>query len=268
MAQTRESFNDYGGFVEKFKPKKTTDDCYTPTEIYDVVRKYVNRRWGVTNADIVRPFWPGGDYENHDYPDGCCVLDNPPFSMLAKIESFYLDRSIRFFLFAPSLTCLSGTRCMEMDHIVCNANITYENGAVVRTAFVTNLDTEHVLEADPDLGDAINAANAARLAKTKKQLPKYDYPDCVITASRAQYLASHGTPLRVRRADALHISALDAQRERGKTIFGMGLLLSERAAAERAAAERAAAERAAAERAAAEHWHLSARERAMQAMLG
>ena len=22
-------FNDYEGFVEKFKPKKTTDDCYT-----------------------------------------------------------------------------------------------------------------------------------------------------------------------------------------------------------------------------------------------
>ena len=22
--------NNYEGFVEKFKPKKTTDDCYTP----------------------------------------------------------------------------------------------------------------------------------------------------------------------------------------------------------------------------------------------
>ena len=258
MTQTRESFNDYGGFVEKFKPKKTTDDCYTPTEIYDVVRRYVNRRWGVTDADIVRPFWPGGDYENHDYPDGCCVVDNPPFSMLAKIESFYLDRGIRFFLFAPSLTCLSGTRCMEIDHIVCNANIAYENSAVVLTAFVTNLDTEHVLEADPELGDAINAANAARLAKTKKQLPKYDYPDCVITAARAQFLASHGTPLMVRRSDALHISALDAQRGRGKAIFGSGLLLGERAAAERAAAERAAACK----------WQLSEREREMQAALG
>ncbi len=28
---------DYDGFVEKFKPKKTTDDCYTPPEVYDVV---------------------------------------------------------------------------------------------------------------------------------------------------------------------------------------------------------------------------------------
>lgn len=30
MSQARESFTDYGGFVEKFKPKRTTDDCYTP----------------------------------------------------------------------------------------------------------------------------------------------------------------------------------------------------------------------------------------------
>ena len=30
-------FNDYEGFVEKFKPKKTTDDCYTPPAVYDYV---------------------------------------------------------------------------------------------------------------------------------------------------------------------------------------------------------------------------------------
>lgn len=27
------SFTDYEGFVEKFKPKKTTDDCYTPPAV-------------------------------------------------------------------------------------------------------------------------------------------------------------------------------------------------------------------------------------------
>ena len=29
-------FDDYDGFVEKFKPKKTTDDCYTPPAVYDL----------------------------------------------------------------------------------------------------------------------------------------------------------------------------------------------------------------------------------------
>lgn len=32
MSQSRQSFIDYDGFVEKFKPRKTTDDCYTPQQ--------------------------------------------------------------------------------------------------------------------------------------------------------------------------------------------------------------------------------------------
>ena len=47
-----------------------------------------------------------------------------------------------------------------------------------------------------------------------------------------------GESYRVRRRDACRISALDEQRERGKCIFGGGLLLSRATAAERAAAER------------------------------
>ena len=34
--------NDYDGFVEKFKPKKTTDDCYTPVPVYSALVKYIN----------------------------------------------------------------------------------------------------------------------------------------------------------------------------------------------------------------------------------
>lgn len=63
MSQSRESFSDYDGFVEKFKPKRTTDNCYTPPEVYAVVLDYVRGRLGVKEADVVRPFWPGGDYE-------------------------------------------------------------------------------------------------------------------------------------------------------------------------------------------------------------
>ena len=271
MSQSKASFNDYEGFVDKFKPKKTTDDCYTPPEIMDVVNGYVAERFGLDPATFVRPFWPGGDYEAFDYPDGCIVVDNPPFSMLAKIQLFYLERGIRFFLFAPALTCLSSRKCvMRVDHIVCDAAITYENGAVVRTGFVTNLDGEHVLESDPALGDAIKAANDARLAATRKTVPKYTFPHAVLTAARCQWMAAHHTPFKVRREDCCFIPKLDAM---PSGIFGGGLLLSkpaaaERAAAERAAAERAAAERAAAERAAATVWELSEREERMQDMLG
>lgn len=32
MSQSKQSFIDYDGFVEKFKPRKTTDDCYAPQQ--------------------------------------------------------------------------------------------------------------------------------------------------------------------------------------------------------------------------------------------
>ena len=36
--------NDYEGFTEKFKPKKTTDDCYTPPAVYDALLAYLGER--------------------------------------------------------------------------------------------------------------------------------------------------------------------------------------------------------------------------------
>ena len=151
-SQSKLKFEDYDGFVEKFKPKKTTDDCYTPPEIYDVVADYVTERFGIDRADMVRPFYPGGDFESFAYPDGCCVVDNPPFSILQRIKRFYRDNGIKFFIFAPSLTAFSGALTTEFTHIICDANITYANGAVVRTAFVTNMGGDVVAESCPELG--------------------------------------------------------------------------------------------------------------------
>lgn len=261
-SQSKALFEDYEGFVEKFKQKKTTDDCMTPHEVYEVVAEWVAERYGVAREDMVRPFWPGGDYESFEYPDGCCVVDNPPFSILAKIKAFYLGRGVRFFLFCPTLTAFSGKGLTErLTTVCCDAQITYENGAVVPTSFVTDMGGDVVAESEPELSERINAAGRALKARETKQLPKYEYPDSVVTAAKMQWLARHGERFQVRRGECCRISSLDAQR--GKAIYGGGLLLSERAAAERAAAERAAAERAAAER-----FELSDRERAMQRRLG
>lgn len=262
MGQSRASFNDYDGFVEKFKPKKTTDDCYTPSEVMEVVDSYVERRWDIDRSRFVRPFFPGGDYEHADYPDGCVVVDNPPFSILAKIKKFYLTRGVPFFLFCPSLTAFSSydERCCVL---LCDSNIVYENGATVMTGFVTSLPSPNVAESEPDLGDAINAVCDELRHRDKKEIPKYEYPLEVVTAARMQWYAAHHTRYAVPRGECCKISVLDSQRAVGKSIFGGGLLLSERAAAERAAAERAAAERAVAHR-----WTLSERERRMQSMLG
>ena len=254
----------YEEFVEKFKPKLTTDDCMTPPLIYDTVRDWAVREYDIDPEKIVRPFWPGGDYKHFEYPDGCTVLDNPPFSILAKICEFYIDRKIAFFLFAPGMTAFSGKNvAMRMNHLICDASIEYENGAVAKTAFVTSYGGDIVAQTAPALGRAINDA-VSRLRKEKvRTLPKYIYPDNVVTAAMMQRLAHYGIEFSVKRNECKLISGLDAQQEKGKTIFGSGLLLSNRKAAERAAAERAAAERAAAH-----VWKLSEREKAIVDSMG
>lgn len=258
----------YEEFVEKFKPKKTTDDCMTPPEIYNIVRDWACKEYGIDPARIVRPFWPGGDYETFDYSCGAVVLDNPPFSIFSKICKFYLDRKIPFFLFAPSLTMLSGRAvAMQMNHIICNADITYENGAIVRTAFVTNFGGDIVLQTAPELTRTLNA-EMKKLKKAKtKTLLKYDYPDNVVTTALMQRYSKYGINWKIRRLDCCFIPALDTQREKGKTIFGGGLLLSNRAAAEHAVVAQVA-RRKAAERANAYKWELSNREREIVETLG
>ena len=247
---------EYNAFVEKFKPKKTTDDCYTPPLVYDAIRDWACNEYGIDPDSIVRPFYPGGDYEHYEYPDGCVVLDNPPFSILSKICEFFLDRNIQFFLFAPSLTAFSGRSVvMRMNHIICNADIVYENGAVVRTAFVTSFGGDIIAQTAPELGKAIEDAVEKIKAETRRELPKYTYPDHILTAAMLQRYSKYGIDFSVKRENCQSISKLDAQKESGKAIFGGGLLLSDESAAERAAAERAAAERAAAT-----VWHLSSRE--------
>ena len=263
---------EYDAFIDKFKPKKTTDDCYTPPLIYDVVRDWACQKYSIDPSKIVRPFYPEEDYEDFLYPDGCVVLDNPPFSILSQICRFYLSKNISFFLFAPSLTALNQRNdCLKITHILCDANIEYENGAIVRTAFLTNMGGDVVAETAPELGKAI--AGAMAKTKTERVLPKYAYPDYIVTAAMMQRWAHYGIHFSVKKKDCVLVSKLDAQSAHGKAIFGGGLILSKKAAAEKAAAEKAAAEKAAAEKAAAEKagaiiWQLSDRERAIVAKLG
>lgn len=230
----------YEEFVEKFKPKKTTDDCFTPPEIYETVKEWVCEEYGVAENSIIRPFWPGADFTECEYPEGCVVLDNPPFSILAKICEYYVFRGIKFFLFAPSLTCLSGKKTTtEMNHLICDARIIYENGAEVKTSFVTNLgDGETAIQTAPALSGLINETSD-RLRKQKAvQLPKYDYPDNIVTAALLQRYCRYGVEFEVKKNECVQVSSLDAQKSAGKSIFGGGLLISSRAAAERAAAHR------------------------------
>ena len=174
-------------------------------------------------------------------------------------------QKIDYFLFSPYLTNLGiGAGGAGVNHVIAPCSVLYENGATVDTAFVTNLGTDFIRSA-PDLMDAIEEANAANLKAAKRELPKYVYPDHVITSAAVGYMCKHHTPFALKRSECAFIRKMDEQGSNG--IFGAGYLLSERAAAERAAAERAAAERAAAKRAAAQVWSLSDRELEIVKML-
>ena len=232
----------YDEFVDKFKPKKTTDDCYTPPLVYDAVKCWACKEYSIDPETIVRPFYPGGDYEHFYYPEGCTVLDNPPFSILAKICSFYLDKGIRFFLFSPALTAFNGKKVFSrMNHIICDADVVYENGAVVQTAFVTNLSGDIVAQTAPDLGELIKGA--VKKSRNKNHLPKYEYPDNVLTAAMLGRYSKHGIKWKIKKESCMLISKLDAQEKLGKAIYGGGLLLSDKEAENKRRAESLVRER-------------------------
>ena len=263
----RQDGNDeYNAFLDKFEAKKTTDDCYTPDNVYDAVADWVAKEYGLSRSAFVRPFYPGGDYQREKYQKGCAVVDNPPFSILSEIIKWYNANGIKFFLFAPTLSLFTAV-CEDVTYIPTGVAILYENGATVNTSYVTNMDDVRIY-VSASLYEAVDEANTVNEEAAHKDLPKFSYPDEVVLSARVYSLARYGQTIRVPKNECVYQNRLDAQKEAGKDAFGGLFLLSERAAAERAAAERAAAERAAAERAAATKWTLSDREREIVRSLG
>ena len=230
-----EGNEEYNEFLEKFEAKKTTDDCYTPDNIYEVVADYVENRFGVNRKNFMRPFYPGGDYQAEKYQKNTIVVDNPPFSILAKIVDYYVDNGVKFFLFAPGTSTIGYTTRNGVQAICTHAGVTYENGAKVVTNFLTNLNNDSVIAiSDPELYKNLDKANEETLSKMRKNLPKYEYPVNVVTAAKLGYLSKHGQKIEIKKQSAHFIRKLDAQGD-GR-IYGSGLLISEKAAAEKAAA--------------------------------
>ena len=235
-----EGDEEYQAFLDKFVPKKTTDDCYTPDLVYEAVAQWVANEYHVAPRHFVRPFYPGGDYQREQYLPDAIVVDNPPFSILSEIIKFYVEKGIRFFLFGPTLTLFSSSSSL-VTAIPTAATVVYENGASVNTSFITNLEDPSIrLRSAPTLYRAVTAAVEETLRAKRVELPKYAYPDNVVTSAFVARLSRYGIDFSVSRAESVSIDALDAQKEQGRAIYGKGYLVSERAAAERAAAERAA----------------------------
>lgn len=98
---------------------------------------------------------------------------------------------------------------------------------MVATSFLTNMGRAKV-----HLSGRLNAAIIkAEKSQRKSGPPKYDYPPNVINAARMQKYIKGETEIVILEDECHFIRALDAQRAKGKAIFGAGFLISSRAAA-------------------------------------
>lgn len=229
-----EADEGYNEFVDKFKPKLTTDDCFTPSKVYEAAKDWAVKEYGWKGRPIIRPFYPGGDYQNEKYPKNCVVIDNPPFSIMSEIVTFYAERNIDYFLFAPHLTVL-GIRAAR-SRVAVGVDVIYENGAKVITSFVSSCGA--TIRSAPLLYELVDKA-AKEYAKELRgaELPIYKYPPEVMTATRLSVLSQYGQTFEC--DNCIRISELDSQKEQGKAIFGNGYLIDSGSAEQAARAEQA-----------------------------
>lgn len=221
---------EYYNWLQKFEKRTTSDDTFTPPLVYDVVLDYVDKHiLNLDNLTVERPFYPDGDYQAaaKNYDDSTVVIDNPPFSILAKITDFYIKNNVKFFLFAPALTVFGPMRNRNYTAIIAPAKITYDNGAAVDTCFVTNLLGDVRAMTAPKLYNALNT-----LEQQKPKLPKYEYPPNILMANNLHKLCKAGIEFSVGFDESTFISQLDSQKEHKKTLFGGGLLISDNKAKE------------------------------------
>ncbi len=227
---------EYYNWLSKFETKKTTDDCYTPPNVYDAVLEYVDKEViSLDGLNVVRPFYPDGDYQKdaQGYDDKTIVIDNPPFSIITPICKFYQENNIKFFLFAPALTVLNCTfKTQGLTAIIAPQLITYANGAKVYTSFITNCTPDIQAKTAPSLYQALKATQLER-----RNLPTYEYPSHVVTVSKLKKLCAAGIKFDVSRYHSAPIRDMDDQKQHGKTIFGGGLLVSDTTAKELQAKE-------------------------------
>lgn len=169
----RETYADFLARVNNIP--KTSDECYTPEPIYRAILNWVEERYGIKEEEVIRPFWPGRDYQHEDYANKV-VVDNPPFSLSTEIINFYLDNNVKFFIFGNGLTLLENKRAVdECGFIFVNKNIKYENGVTVATGFITNLE-RGILQ-------SLTLSEAIKNASPSKRKAKVERPPGVITSS-------------------------------------------------------------------------------------
>jgi hypothetical protein len=228
-------FYEYESFEEKFKRKKTTDECYTPPYVYDLVLDYAMRNCKLYGKNIVRPFYPELDYESYPYTENDVVVDNPPFSILSIIVQSFAYMNVPYFLFAPHLTLFNYD---EPTKIICGAKVMYDNGAVVATSFISNMFGGTKIILAGTLNSELNMIN-----KPKNNNPSYIYPRNIVTVSILQKTVNEGVDMKIE--NGVRLSELQTMSGKSVKVFGGGYILSDDdySALEKSALEKSALEK-------------------------
>ena len=187
----------------------------------------------MTGKCILRPFYPGGDYENAEYPDNGIVIDNPPFSIFVKIVRFYLFHEVPFFLFGNGMTIMQVCK-YGATAVITGGGIKFHNGAEVGINFATNLLTDVVAITAPTLSDMIKACPSQN---QNVKLPNYGYPENLCSVSDMQTIAAGGVDFQVLRSEAHIIGGLDNHPKGKSALFGDHLLISQAKAQAKAKAK-------------------------------
>lgn len=223
-------FKDYEAFIQKFKEarEKTTDECITPPEVYFEVLRWLSEHVKLEDREIVRPFYPGGDFEKFDYPERCIVVDNPPFSIRSKITCFYLERGIDFFLFNPALTLFMPH---DVTYVITNASVRFDNGAELPISFTTSLFPDVRIMTAADLRDALVRIFKKAIGASNKKQKHFVWPPCVLSSARGNFF---DVDVKIKKSECLFTKKACC-----KDVYGAAFLLSD-AATERLEAARAA----------------------------
>ena len=190
----------YEEFIAKFNKEqpKTTDDCYTPKETYEIIRDHFIQYYKLNNYNIVRPFYPGGDYQNEKYNENDVVIDNPPFSILSKIIKYYTDNNIKFILFGPTLTIFHLLKYNITIHFI-NKRIIYDGNINIQTCFITNLENENAVISDLELDKKLQ-----KLKPKKRDIKKFT-PKNYITSAQFKKYVKYG--INIKKSDIIDLKS-------------------------------------------------------------
>lgn len=223
----QEGNDEYNNFVDKFKDKFTTDDCFTPSNVYDEIVKFIENEYKVKKENFVRPFYPGGDYQNYSYKKDSIVVDNPPFSLYNEIVKFYVKNNIKFFLFGNGLTILS-TKIKDITYIVNDLRIEYQNGVQVNTNFVTNLEKGDILiRTAHELAKNVDKVNKINTRKLKNGYKEYKYPRNLLGVSDIKARARNKEDIFINKNKCEFIDYLYDDNKTKTKQFGTKLIVSD-----------------------------------------